>query len=47
MDRNREKEREKRKRQQSIVLKELERIVQSSLRATLQEALDDIFKDFK
>ena len=37
----------KKKKQQSIIQAELNRIVEKSLKATIDKAMDDIFKDWK
>ena len=39
--------RKKKKKQQGVIEKMLDDIIRKSLKATINQALDDIFKDFK
>ena len=42
-----QKDKEKKKKKQSIIEAEIMRIMEKSLKTALDQALDDIFKDFK
>jgi hypothetical protein len=42
-----DKKKKKRKQQESILQKMLDDVIRKSLKATIDQALDDIFKDFK
>lgn len=42
-----ERKKKKKKKQQSILMTEISKIVEKSLKATVDKALDDIFKDWK
>lgn len=42
-----ERKKKKKKQQQSILLAEINKIIEKSLKATVDKALDDIFKDWK
>lgn len=42
-----QKDKEKKKKKQSILEAEILRIMEKSLKTALNQALDDIFKDFK
>ena len=42
-----EAERKKKKKQQSIIQAQINKIIEKSLKATVDQALDEIFKDWK
>lgn len=42
-----ERKKKNKKKQQSILMAEISKIVEKSLKATVDKALDDIFKDWK
>lgn len=42
-----ERKKKKKKKQQSILMAEIGKIIEKSLKTTVDKALDDIFKDWK
>ena len=42
-----QKDKDKKKKKQSVLEAEIMRIMEKSLKAALDQALDDLFKDFK